>query len=348
MKERHRVNLICAFILTLAGCGSTGTGEIDRLLAAPLMTDCMNEATNYIYRNESKIFSAASISLGMPSENDLTFIGKSIKSYLSNETESLNKYDAVLKENPIVKVVHVGLTSNKDKISCDYVYFNDPKTNSISQKPLLYKISGPHHHEYILADKTIEEISPIEYLFELPKNQHGFRLYYLTFNSGSPKPTVSNHDILLRIGDVINSNNLLDFYELEQPVQASLAVELAANATNNLGIPTFVNQNPIHVTPALRNTPLNSLSNTEGDDYNAKQMEEFNKTRYVDASTGINTTRQVLNQMREELGLIDSRFKIGGGANMDLSINTNNFTQDEIQQSDRQMQQENQAKWNTQ
>lgn len=51
--------------------------------------------------------------------------------------------------------------------------------------------------------------------------------------------------------------------------------------------------------------------------------------------------------MREELGLLDSRFKIGGGPNTDLSINTNNFTREEMQQSERQMQQEKESKWNS-
>lgn len=348
MKKRHHVNLVCALSITLAGCGSTGKAEVGKLLAAPLLTDCMNEAISHVYNNEDKQFSTASIGLGLPKSGDMTHIGKSIKSYLSNETESINQYDVVLKKNPKVKIVRVDLTSINDKISCEYVYFADKKDNSIIQKPLLFKINGPRQQQYILADHSIEEISPIEYLFELPKSQHGFRLFSLEFNTTPPKQTIPNQDVLQRIGDVITSNNLLDFYEMDQPVQDSLAVALAASATNNLKIPTFVNQNPIHVTPAVSNFRLGNFDITDDENYTAKQMEEFNKNRYVDASTGINTTRQILNQMREELGLTDTRFKVGGEANTDLSINTNNFTREEIQQSSRQMQQENEANWNTQ
>lgn len=347
MKKRHRVNLVCALSISVAGCSTTGSGEVGRFLAASLMTDCMNEATNHVYNNENKEFSTASISLDMPKSGDLTHIGKSIKSYLSNETESMNKYDEVLKKSPTVKLVSVNLTSMNDKISCEYVYFVD-KNAEITQKPLLYKINGPRQQHYILADHTIEEITPIEYLFDLPKNQHGFRLFNLEFNASAPKPSVNNQAILKRIGDVITSNNLLDFYEMDQPVQYSLAVALAQSATTNLKIPTFVTQNPIHVTPAMNKTPLRNLDITDEENVNAKQMDEFNENRYVDANTGINTTRQVLNQMRAELGLLDSRFKIGGEANTDLSINTNNYTREEMQQSERQMQQEKEAKWNSQ
>ncbi|MFX2258285.1 hypothetical protein V6380_16195 [Acinetobacter variabilis] len=307
----------------------------------------MNEATSHVYNNENKEFSTASISLDMPKNGDLTHIGKSIKSYLSNETESMNKYDEVLKKSPTVKIIRVGLTTTNDKISCEYVYFVD-KNAAISQKPLLYKINGPRQQHFILADHTIEEITPIEYLFDLPKNQHGFRLFNLEFNASAPKSSVNNQDILKRIGDVITSNNLLDFYEMDQPVQYSLAVSLAQSATSNLKIPTFVNQNPIHVTPAMNKTPLRNLDISDEENINAKQMEEFNENRYVDANTGINTTRQILNQMRAELGLLDSRFKIGDEANTDLSINTNNYTREEIQQSERKMQQEKESKWNSQ
>lgn len=347
MKKRHRVNLVSALSITLAGCGISGSGEVGRFLAAPLMTDCMNEATSNIYNNENKEFSSASINLAMPKMGDLTHIGKSIKSYLSNETETMNKYGDVLNKNPLVKVVRVDLTAHNDKISCEYVYFVN-KSAAITQKPLLYKINGPRQPYYILADSTIEEITPIEYLFDLPKNQHGFRLFNLELNASAPKAAVSNQDTLKRISDVITSNNLLDFYEMDQPVQYALAVAMANNATSNLKIPTFVTQNPIHVTPAMNKAPLRDLDISDEENINAKQMEEFNDSRYVDANTGINTTRQVLNQMRSELGLLDSRFKIGGGANTDLSINTNNFTQEEMKQSERQMQQEKEQKWNSQ
>lgn len=347
MKKRHRVNLVCALSITFAGCSTTGSGEVGRFLSASLMTDCMNEATSHVYNNENKEFSTASISLNMPKTGDLTPIGKSIKSYLSNETESMNKYDEVLKKNPTVKLVSVNLTSMNDKISCEYVYFVD-KDAVITQKPLLFKINGPRQQHYILADHTIEEITPIEYLFDLPKNQHGFQLFNLEFNSSTPKTFVNNKEILKRIGDVITSNNLLDFYEMDQPIQYSLSVALAQSATSNLKIPTFVAQNPIYVTPAMNKTPLRNLDITDEENVNAKQMDEFNENRYVDANTGINTTRQVLNQMRAELGLLDSRFKIGGEANTDLSINTNNYTREEMQQSERQMQQEKEAKWNSQ
>lgn len=347
MKKRHRVNLVCALSITVAGCSSTGSGEVGRFLAASLMTDCMSEATSHVYNNENKEFSTASISLDMPKSGDLTHIGKSIKSYLSNETESMNKYDEVLNKKPTVKIVRVGLTTIHDKISCEYVYFTD-KNAAISQKPLLYKINGPRQQHFILADHTIEEITPIEYLFDLPKNQHGFRLFNLQFNASAPKPSVNNQDILQRIGDVITSNNLLDFYEMDQPVQYSLAVALAQSATSNLNIPTFVTQNPIHITPAMNKTPLRNLDISDEENINAKQMEEFNENRYVDANTGINTTRQILNQMRAELGLLDSRFKIGGEANTDLSINTNNYTREEMQQSERKMQQEKESNWNSQ
>lgn len=347
MKKRHRVNLVCALSITFAGCSTTGSGEVGRFLSASLMTDCMNEATSHVYNNENKEFSTASISLNMPKTGDLTPIGKSIKSYLSNETESMNKYDEVLKKSPTVKLVSVNLTSMNDKISCEYVYFVD-KDAVITQKPLLFKINGPRQQHYILADHTIEEITPIEYLFDLPKNQHGFQLFNLEFNSSTPKTFVNNKEILKRIGDVITSNNLLDFYEMDQPIQYSLAVALAQSATSNLNIPTFVAQNPIHVTPAINTTPLRNLDLNDEENLNAMEMDVFNENRYVDANTGINTTRQVLNQMRAELGLLDSRFKIGGEANTDLSINTNNYTREEMQQSERQMQQEKESKWNSQ
>lgn len=345
MKKRHSVNLICALSVTLVGCGSTGTHEIGRLLAAPLMTDCMNNAISYIYNNQKTEFDTANISLNTPQEDDITYIGKSIKSYLSNQTETMQQYSDVLNKYPTVSVVGIGLTSGRDQISCEYVYFADK--NKISQKPLLYKISGANQKHYILADQPVSEISPIEYLFELPKNQNGFRLFNLEFKKNTFKPTLNNSDVLKRIEDVVSSNNLMEFYDLDQPVQAALSVQLANYATANLDIPTFLPQNPIRLTPPINKNLDLKIDFTDEENINAKRMQRFNEERYVDPLTGINTTRNVLQQMREELGLTSNRFDVDGeGTN--LSINTSNFTQEEILQSRREMQQEQERQWDVQ
>lgn len=345
MKKRHSVNLICALSVTLVGCGSTGTHEIGRLLAAPLMTDCMNNAISYIYNNQKTEFDTANISLNTPQEDDITYIGKSIKSYLTNQTETMQQYSEVLNKYPTVSVVSLGLTSDRDQISCDYVYFADK--NKISQKPLLYKISGANQKHYILADQPVSEISPIEYLFELPKNQNGFRLFNLEFKKNTFKPTLNNSDVLKRIEDVVSSNNLMEFYDLDQPVQAALSVQLANYATANLDIPTFLPQNPIRLTPPINKNLDLKIDITDEENINAKRMQRFNEERYVDPLTGINTTRNVLQQMREELGLTSNRFDVGGEGT-DLSINTSNFTQEEILQSRREMQQEQERQWDVQ
>lgn len=341
MKKRHSVNLICALSVTLVGCGSTGTGEVGRLLSAPLMTDCMNNATSYIYNNQNKEFSSASISLNMPHANDITAIGKSIKSYLSSETESMQKYSDVLRKTPTAKVVTVGLTSNNDKITCDYVYFSN-KDAQITQMPLLFKVSGANQKHYVLADQSVSEISPIEYLFDLPQNQNGVRLFNLESKADGVKPTLNNADVLQRIEDIVTSNNLLEFYDMDQPIQANLANELAQSATSNLNIPSFVPQNTIRLTSPVKSNLNLNIDITDEENINAQRMKQFNEERYVDASTGINTTRNVLQQMREELGLLPDRFKVGNES-AELSINTSNYTQEEIQQSRRQMQQEQQS-----
>lgn len=345
MKNRHRVNFVCAISITLVGCGTSGLGEINKYQAAPLMTDCLDNSTSYIYNNEQKEFSTASINLDMPKPNDLTYIAKSIKSYLSNETESLKEYQSTLKKNPLVKIARVNLTSLNDKISCDYIYLTD-KNNLIIQQPLLYKITGPHQTHYINSEQLVQEISPIEYLFELPKSQHGIRLFHLNFTDQVHKVTVNNSDVLNRISNVIASNSLLEFYDLDKPIQDSLAIELANSATTNLKIPTFVPQNPIYITPSLKSKPMTSLDIADDENINAKQMDQYNNERYVDATTGINTTRHILNQMRQELGIGDDRYTVGGKQeSTQLSINTNNFTREEIQQGNRQMQQEQEKKW---
>lgn len=344
MKNRHRVNLVCAISITLAGCGTTGLGEISKLQAAPLMSDCMKQATSYIYNNEEKEFSVASISLDMPKANDITYIGKTIKSVLSNETETMKEYQKILQKNPTAKVVRVNLNSVNDKISCEYVYFAD-KSAEITQDPILFKINGPQQNHYVSSEQAVSKITPIEYLFELPKNQYGFRLYSLTYNNAAAKPTVNNQDVLSKVGSIVSSNSLLEFYDLEQPVQESLTINIANAATASVKTPSFVPQNPIYVTPPTRTQRISNLDISDSENYNAKQMEQYNQDRYVDSTTGINTTRDVLNKMRSELGLGDTRFNIGNAESAELSINTNNFTREEIQQSNRQMQQESERKW---
>jgi hypothetical protein len=344
MKNRHRVNFVCALSITLAGCGSTGLKEVGKLQAAPLMSDCMKQATAYIYNNEEKEFNVASISLDMPKANDITYIGKSIKSVLSNETESMKEYQKILQKNPTAKIVRVNLSAISDKISCEYVYFSDKKAE-ITQDPILFKINGPQQSHYITSDQAISKITPIEYLFELPRNQYGFRLYSLTYSDTATKPSVNNQDVLNKIGNIVASNSLLEFYDLEQPVQESLTIALSDSATAMVKTQSFVPQNPIYITPATRNQRISKLDITDNENYNAKQMEQYNQDRFVDSSTGINTTREVLNKMRNELGLGDTRFNIGNAESTELSINTNNFTREEIQQSNRQMQQESERKW---
>lgn len=344
MKNRHCFNLVCAVSLTLVGCGTTGLGEVSKLHAAPLLTDCMRQATAQIYNNEQKEFSTASISTGMPIAGDITFIAKSIKSFLSNETESLKEYGKILEKNPTAKVVRIDLTTVTDKNSCEYIYFMD-KNGVITQNPVLFKVNGPRQSYYVNSDEAVQEITPIEYLFELPRSQHGFRLYSLSYGNVTSKPTVNNQDVLKRIGDVIASNSLLEFYDLDQPMQDSLAMDLANATTANLKIPSFVPQNPIYITPPIRSHRISGLDITDAENINAQQMNQYNEDRFVDANTGINTTRDVLNKMRQELGLGDSRFKVGGAESSDLSINTNNYTREEIQQSNRQMQQEQERKW---
>lgn len=346
MKKRHSVNLICALSATLVGCGSTGTSEIGRLLAAPLMTDCMNNATSYIYNNQKKEFDAAHIALDMPHSDDVTHIGKSIKSYLTTETESMQQYMDVLDKSPTAKVVSIGLSSDQDKITCDYIYFTD-KNAKISQKPLLFKVAGARQTHYILADQPVLEISPIEYLFELPKSQQGFRLFNLEYKQNSIKPTLNNADVLKRIGDVVSSNNLLEFYSMDQPIQAELAIDLANYASSNLDIPTFLPQNPIHFAPPINKNLNINIDITDEENLNAKRMQQFNEERYVDPLTGINTTHKVLQQMRDELGLTTNRFKVSGD-DADLSINTSNFTQEEIKQSRLEMKREQERQWEVQ
>lgn len=345
MKNRQRVKFVCAISITLVGCGTSGLGEINKYQAAPLLTDCLENATSYIYNNEQKEFSSASIMLDMPQSRDLTYIAKSIKSYLSNETESLKEFQASIKNNPSVKIVRVNLTALNDKMSCDYVYLTD-KNQTVIQEPLIYKVTGPHQNHYINAEKTINAISPIEYLFDLPKAQYGFRLFHLNFIDKAAKPTLSNSDVLNRLSSVLASNSLLEFYDLDNPIQENQAIELANAATSNLKIPSFVPQNPIYVTPSIKSKPMTSLDIADEDNINVKQMNEFKNDRFVDASTGINTTRHILNEMKEELGIGNNQYTVGGkDEKTKLSINTNNFTQEQIQQGNRQIQQEQEKKW---
>lgn len=334
MKSTFRIAVLSAISLSLIGCGSSGETKTPKLYAAPLLNNCIDQISENLFNNHTQEFSNPKIQLQQPEKSELTHIAKSVKSYVAQETEALQEYQEKLDKKPIFHVLKVSMNRGKQPISCSYVFATD-KSFNIIQKPIIFNVQAGNKSEYLNSQNHIDPTSPVEYLFELPKKNQGVRLYNLEYIASPKQPNAAtNSEALSRISSITNSNNLLEFYELSNPVSPEKAILLANEAVASVEFPHFVRPNAIHVVvpPNKRITKDYTPTNQ---DY-IKKLDRFNDKRFVDADTGIDTSIGILNEMKRELGMaIDDSAVTDGSHEPDMQIKTTGYTAKELAESRR-------------
>lgn len=339
MKFNKRIALFSAISLFLVGCDTTTIESTPKLYAASLLTDCLNQSSLELFNNSTQSYSDPKIQMTHPKVDDLTHIGKTIKSYLSQETEKVETYKEILDTKPNFGVFRVSMKNTNSPISCDYVYLTDKK-QSLIQKPLLFKLQSGSETKYINAEHVVNPTSPIEYLFELPMQNQGVRLFNLEYLDSDKSKPVPNEKVIKRVYDVVYSNNLLDFYDLGTPINPQLAIDLANHVTASVELPRFIPTNPISI--ALPPHKRLAAEQTDKKTRTEMMLDRFNQSRYVDANLGIDNTVGVLDELKREFGIISS-----SDGEPPLNIKTDVYSQQELSESRRfeQMQQQKQGRY---
>ncbi|NNH76521.1 hypothetical protein HLH17_02240 [Acinetobacter sp. ANC 5380] len=329
MKSTFRIAIFSAILLSLVGCTSNSVKTTPKLFAAPMLNDCISKVSSELFNNQIQSFSDPKIQINQPEVQDLTYFAKSVKSYIAQETEALSKYQEKLDGKPIFHVFNIDMKNEKNSVSCSYIFSTDHKSR-MDQKPVLFKIQSGKRVEFMSNQNHIDAISPIEFLFDLPFKKQGVRLFDLEYSGTTKlKNEASNNQILDRIHDVVSSNNLLEFYQMSEPLSPEKAALLANEAVASVEFPHFIRPNTIHVV-----VPPNKYLQKDKEEIKPaylQNLDKFNERRFVDAETGINTSTEILNEMKRELGLATGNSPTTSISHEpELDIKTSGYTSAEL------------------
>lgn len=345
MKKETVLISTCALSLSLLGCGSAESPNLNNFQNAALVNNCIDTTLKSYFNGKSVTFGSSKVTGLVPQQNEVKSFANVFLGSIGSKEEELTNYKEYLNQNPLIFQSVVSLNDGKQDFKCNYIYSTDSK-GEIKKYPFIYAIQKGS--EQPLEYKNGGYIKPyhaFEYIKQYITPNHGIKLFSLT-TEANLKISDGQSNLTSAISQFFTQKTLTaqQFKELGEHVQPVNAIELANYAVSGIRIPDYVPENPIYITPVVISKRIQSIGNYRASEIAVEKMENYLESRYVDADTGIFTHRDTLSEMEQEFGInaegeniiierVDNKLQKIKDTNVPdtLRVNADNYTDKELE-----------------